>query len=42
MSMVTRDILAVPAAGVGGERVFSVAGALYDHRKNFIRIHSPR
>ena len=35
MSMVARDILAVPAAGVGCERVFSVAGALYDHRKNF-------
>ena len=24
-----------PAAGVGYERVFSVAGDLYDHRKNF-------
>ena len=35
MSMVARDILAVPAAGVGCERVFSVAGALYDYRKNF-------
>ena len=30
-----RVILVVPAASVGYERVFSVAGALYDHRKNF-------
>jgi hypothetical protein len=30
-----RDNLAVPAAGVGCERVFSTAGALYDHRKSY-------
>jgi hypothetical protein len=35
LSKMARDILAVPAAGVGCERIFSVAGSIYDHRKNF-------
>ena len=30
-----RVIIVLPAASVGYERVFSVAGSLYDHRKNF-------
>ncbi len=35
MSRMTRDFLAVSAADVRCERVFSTAKALYDHRKTY-------
>ncbi len=35
MSRMTRDNLAVSAAGVECERIFNTAEALYDHRKSY-------